>query len=48
MFGPNKLEDYIILGWKGLPGTKTLAYWAHSLVFLTSRYVSLGKAILLL
>ncbi len=26
----NKLESYITLGWAGLPGTKTLAYWAPS------------------
>jgi hypothetical protein len=25
----NKLEVYITLGWKGLPGTDTLAYWAY-------------------
>ncbi len=25
----NKLECYIILGVKGLPGTNTLAYWAR-------------------
>ncbi len=29
MNGPNKLECYITLGWTGLPGTNTLAYWAH-------------------
>ncbi len=27
MDGPNNLEIYITLGWKGLPGTNTLAYW---------------------
>jgi hypothetical protein len=27
---PNKLERYITQGWKDLPGTNTLAYWAHS------------------
>ncbi len=26
--GPNKLECYIATGWKGLPGTNTLAYYA--------------------
>jgi hypothetical protein len=25
--GPNELECYITLGWKGLTGTKTLAYY---------------------
>ncbi len=30
--GPNKLECYISLGWKGLLGKDTLAYWAHSWV----------------
>jgi hypothetical protein len=25
---PNKLECYITLSWKELPGTNTLAYWA--------------------
>jgi hypothetical protein len=30
---PNKLECFIALGWKGLPGTNTLAYWAiHKLL----------------
>jgi len=28
--GPNKLECYIAVCWKGLPETNTLAYWAHS------------------
>jgi hypothetical protein len=28
--GANKLDHYISLGWKGLQGTNTLAYWAHS------------------
>ncbi len=28
--GPNKLESYTSLGWKGLLVTNTLAYWAHS------------------
>jgi hypothetical protein len=28
--GPIKLECYITLGWKGLLGTNTVAYWAHS------------------
>ncbi len=32
MNGPNKLGWYITLGWKGFPGTNTLAYWAHSQV----------------
>ncbi len=27
--GPNKLEFFIKLGWKGLPVINTLAYWAH-------------------
>ncbi len=27
--GSNKLECYIAQGWKGLPVTKTLDYWAH-------------------
>jgi ABC-type lipoprotein release transport system permease subunit len=29
MNGPNKLECYITLGWKGLLGTNALAYWAR-------------------
>jgi len=29
MNGPNKLECYITLSWKGLPGTNSLAYWAN-------------------
>jgi hypothetical protein len=32
MNGPNKLDHYITLGWKGLPGTITLAYWIHSIL----------------
>jgi hypothetical protein len=33
MIGFNKLECYIIsIGWTGLPGTNTRAYWAHSYV----------------
>ena len=29
----NKLEYCIVLGWKGLPSTNTLAYWAiHKLL----------------
>jgi len=31
MNGPNKLDCYITLGWKG-PWTNTLAYWAHSYI----------------
>ncbi len=30
--GPNKVECYITLGLKGLTGTNTQAYWAHSKV----------------
>jgi hypothetical protein len=26
---PNMLECHITLGWKGLPGTNTLASWGH-------------------
>ncbi len=26
--GPNKLESYIRLGWKGQPEENTLGYWA--------------------
>jgi hypothetical protein len=29
MNGPNKLECYITLGWKGLLGINTIAYWAQ-------------------
>jgi hypothetical protein len=29
MNGSNKLESYITLDWKGLPGTKALAFKAH-------------------
>jgi len=29
MNGPNTSECYVTLGWKGLPGTNTVAYWAH-------------------
>jgi hypothetical protein len=28
-YGPNKLESYIKLGFNGLPGTNTLAYWNY-------------------
>ncbi len=28
----NKLECYITLGWRGLIGTHTRAYWAHSYI----------------
>jgi hypothetical protein len=28
--GPHKLECYNKLSWKVMPGTNTLAYWAHS------------------
>jgi hypothetical protein len=28
--GPNKLECYIAIDWKGLPGTSALAYWART------------------
>jgi hypothetical protein len=31
---PNKLECYIKLGWKGLPATNALAYWACSKVIM--------------
>jgi hypothetical protein len=34
MYGPKKLECYITLGWKGLPRTKFIAYWAHSQHFI--------------
>ncbi len=27
--GPNKLEYYIRVGWKGLPVTNAQAYWTH-------------------
>jgi hypothetical protein len=30
--GPTKPECYITLGWNGLQGTNTLAYWVHSQV----------------
>jgi hypothetical protein len=30
--GPNKLECYITLGWKGLKWTNALPNWAHSYV----------------
>jgi hypothetical protein len=26
---PNKMDFYITLRWKGLPGTNTLAFWAR-------------------
>jgi hypothetical protein len=29
MKGPNKLEYLITLSWKGIKGTKALAYWAY-------------------
>jgi hypothetical protein len=32
MNGLNKLDHYIPLGWRGLPGTKALAYWPHSIL----------------
>ena len=31
MNGPNKLECYITLGWKGLPGKRSLAFWTISI-----------------
>ncbi len=33
--GPNKLECYITLDWKGLPETNTNTYWAHLEVIRT-------------
>ncbi len=32
MDGSKKQECYITVGYKGLPGTNTQAYWAHSYV----------------
>ncbi len=32
MHGPDKLQFYITLSWRGFPGTNTLAYWSHSWV----------------
>jgi hypothetical protein len=32
MNGPNKLDCYITLGFKGLPGINTQAFWVYSLV----------------
>ncbi len=32
MNGPNKLDCYITVDWKGLPETNTLPYLAYSLV----------------
>jgi hypothetical protein len=32
MNGPNMLECYITIGWKGLSVTNTLAYWVQSSV----------------
>ncbi len=29
MNGSNKIQCYIILGWKDFPWTNTLAYWEH-------------------
>ncbi len=31
-YRPNKLECYITQGWKGFPGTNTLAHWTYSQV----------------
>jgi hypothetical protein len=36
-YGPNKLECYITPGCKGLPGTSTLAFWAHEESAVLSR-----------
>jgi hypothetical protein len=30
MNGKNKLEHYITIGWKGLPVSNALVYFAHS------------------
>jgi hypothetical protein len=30
MIGPNKIEHYVALGWKGMPAINNLAYVAHS------------------
>ncbi len=32
MNGTNSIKCIITLGWKGLPGTNTAAYWDHSKV----------------
>jgi hypothetical protein len=39
MSGPEKIRGYIALGWKGMPGTNTLAYWA-----LYEKHVLLGSS----
>jgi hypothetical protein len=41
MNGPKKLESYITLGWKGLPETNTLAYWAHLIVAKEQRVLKM-------
>jgi hypothetical protein len=46
MNGPNKLECYITLGWKGLHRTNTLAYSTYLPVTKetkTSEYGSFGR-----
>ncbi len=40
MDGSNKQECYITVGEKGLPGTNTQAYWAHSYVMQSCEHAS--------
>ncbi len=40
---PNKLECYITLGWKDLPGTNALAYWAHLNVMRKIKFGEYGS-----
>jgi hypothetical protein len=49
MTGPNKLERYVTLGWKGMPVTHALAYLAHSLVMKKSVFnLTLGAVFITL
>ncbi len=40
----NKLDHHISLGWKGLQGTSTLAYWAHSFTERKCSVVDMASA----
>ncbi len=44
--GPTKLECYITQSWKGLPGTNTPAWWAHSSVAEKMRCCEYGPCLL--
>ncbi len=39
------LPTNCILGWKGLPGTNTLAYYENSLITVIKSYILLGPGV---